>query len=145
MTSQSKCLPSVYPFQKICCLAWAIFFVFWPFRGTVMHQVQVVFCVSDWIPKFLIQFVLIWLLLTRSKVYLWWSLWKSMAFDSTRSNVSRLRRKYTARSVAKMASSRMLMTRLNSSCKIKIYNQTFGSICDITLHSKLACCWKFTL
>ena len=44
--------------------------------------------------------------------YLWWSLKKSTAFDSIRSKVSCLLLKYTAKSVANMASSMHTITRL---------------------------------
>ena len=47
--------------------------------------------------------------------YLWWSLLKSTEFVYTRSKVSRLLLKYTAKSVANMESSTHVMTRLNSS------------------------------
>ena len=32
--------PRVHPFQKIWCMTWAIFFVFWSFRGTVRPKLS---------------------------------------------------------------------------------------------------------
>ena len=54
-------------------------------------------------------------LVSFEKPYLWLSFWKSISPDSNRAKVSFLRLKYTAKSVAKIASWTVLITRLNSS------------------------------